>query len=82
MVEVTAVPHTCCCCYCSESESRAVTSLSWSRNGRYLLSGQTDEHNKSNNKIILWDVLSGEQVRHLGGRTAARGATAVPLAVL
>jgi len=80
MVEVAwLLIMVCCCCHCSESESSsAVTSLSWSRNGRYLLSGQSDERNKSNNKIILWDVLSGEQVRQPGGKT---GATAVLLAV-
>jgi WD40 repeat protein len=36
----------------------AVTSLAWSRNGRHLLSGSLDK------RVILWDVLSGEPVRH------------------
>lgn len=64
-------------CESSESESSsAVTSLSWSRNGRYLLSGQSDERNKSNNKIILWDVLSGEQVHEV---ELPSGATRVSL---
>ena len=42
--------HQSCTC------SKQVTSLSWSRNGRYLASGSLDQ------SLILWDVLGGSQV--------------------
>jgi hypothetical protein len=59
---------------CSDPNPSNVTSLCWSANGRYLLSGHAKpgstpitaadkaELQKAKNCIILWDVLTGKQV--------------------
>ena len=45
----------------------AVTSVCWSRDGRRLASGSQDS------KVILWDVMTGEQVRGGGGQGRREG---------
>jgi WD40 repeat protein len=85
----------CPCCACSEPEPSEVSSVCWSSNGRYLLSGHAKpskdkpdkadkvKADKAQNRIILWDVLAGTQVRRLRGPTVycnsrssgSRGAT-------
>lgn len=57
---------------CSQPEPLLVTCVAWSANGRYLLSGHSKpdkghsdktEKVKASSRIILWDVLTGKQVR-------------------
>lgn len=66
---------------CSEPEPSEVTSVCWSRNGRYLLSGHAKpdkdkadkaDRAKSENRICLWDVQAGTQVG-AGSSTGGRG---------
>lgn len=62
-----------------------MTSLCWSRNGRYLLSGharpgkgksdsRAADKPKAEDRVVLWDVQAGTQVR--GGRQTVRMAAA------
>ena len=41
----------------SGGHSDAVTAVAWSRDGRHLASGSRDQ------SVILWDVLTGAEVR-------------------
>lgn len=59
---------------CRDPEPSEVTSLCWSRNGRYLLSGharpskgksdsRAADKPKAEDRVVLWDVQAGTQVR-------------------
>jgi hypothetical protein len=67
---------------CSEPEPLLVNCVVWSANGRHLLSGHSKpekghadktEKVKAGSRIILWDVLTGKQVRAAASNVGIQG---------